>query len=160
MSPRGHLIGHQQDANIDDWRSPTWILRASDNRIKRRQWDNSEEHVNKPQRKRMELNERPRWDSSPLKDGELDKILPLQTFKRMRPLRWSSSGQIDLATRSTYPQVPRGAHSMLNSPIHTRRQTHVQSRTARDQRNSIWTPLDPSEIDDNTLLKERLWWLR
>ncbi|VDM14599.1 unnamed protein product [Wuchereria bancrofti] len=117
--------------------------------------------------------QRPSWNFSPLKDGKLDRIAPLQpVFSHSnQPRKWLSALHLNDDKCATTLQSSRRniserrqsdcnlhniSHSRMIRGSHSAR-LHTRLTSAKMSRNSSgvkWTPNDAN----NQLIKEQLWW--
>ncbi|KAL3995093.1 hypothetical protein ACH3XW_24375 [Acanthocheilonema viteae] len=120
------------------------------------------------------VDSRPSWNFSPLKDGDLDRIAPLQPNsshghqrrKWLSPLPFDDERAADLRSSkrnsSRRGQSDWTLHNATRAPVtstsHSAR-LHTRlpfAKMLRDSSSVKWTPYDTE--DHSKLIKEQLWW--
>ncbi|VDK30551.1 unnamed protein product [Gongylonema pulchrum] len=121
-----------------------------------------------------EVDTRPPWDSSPLKEGELDRIAPLLPFfpRQHQQRKWLSASNLDRTRDRAYAQEDEQRRRQSDWNLHeatSRPQTTRISRLAQPRQpvaharptpastsGVVWTP--NGTLDKTRPIKEQLWW--
>lgn len=102
----------------------------------------------------LHVKRRPPWDSSPLRENELDRIAPIRTFLNL-------PGSSNSRPVKTFSRVTR---SLVNSPKHRSLSLTKPGKSssllnfAAGKSGLLFTQRPPSISNLDPLIKENLWW--